>query len=54
MCQMFLFSLVRSTLQKRHENLITALNKEHASRELLSFKKLIYEGKCGYSENERV
>ena len=38
---MFLFSLVTSNLgkQTRHKNLIAALNKKHASRELLTFIK---------------
>ena len=38
----------------RHKNIVTVLNKKHASRELLSFKNFIYIKKSGYSKNERV
>ena len=31
----------------RHKNLMKALNKEHASRELLRFKNSIYKEQCG-------
>ena len=53
---MFLFSILKAICKNRshHKNLITALNKKHASRELLSFRNLIYKEKCGYSQNERV
>ena len=37
-----------------HKNLITALNKKHASRNLLSFKKSIYKEKVKHLQNERV
>ena len=46
---MFLFSLVKAIFKNRlhHKNLITALNKEHASRELLRFRNFIYKKNMG-------
>ena len=53
---MFLFSLVKAIFKNRlhHKNLITALNKEHASRELLRFRNFIYKKIYGHLQNERV
>ena len=36
-----------------HKNLIAALSKKHASRELLSFKNFSYKEKSGYPQNKR-
>ena len=38
----------------RHKNLITALNKKHASRELLSFKNSIYKKNLEHLQNETL
>ena len=53
---MFLFSLFKAVCKNRshHKNLITAPNKKHASKKLLSLRNFICKEKCGYSQNESV